>query len=237
MEPIYRVEKINRYFRSGRETVHALKDIELSILPGRLTILRGRSGSGKTCSINVLGALDRPDDGRVTFAERDIVRMSDTQRDSLRRKEFGFVFQSVALIGMMSAYENVEFGLRVAGVPSAGRQKRAEDALAMVGMAPRMKHRPGQLSGGEQQRVAIARAIAHRPRVLFADEPTAELDSQMSLQIMGAFKRLVAEENLTVIMTTHDPNMQDLADDVYTLEDGRVIEHKRMTPLGGGGTA
>ena len=232
MGAIIRVEKINRYFKTGAGTVHALKDIDMTIAEGRLTILRGRSGSGKTCMINLLGALDKPSSGSVVYyGKKDITRMPEFQRDALRRKDIGFVFQSVALIGIMSAYENVEFGLRVSGVAASGRKKRAEEVLGLVGLTPRMQHRPQELSGGEQQRVAIARAIAHKPRVLYADEPTAELDTHMGLQVMNVFKELVHASGLTVVMTTHDPSMIDLADDVYTLEDGRVVDYRNVTPV------
>jgi len=224
MEPIIRTVDLCRDFPTGREVVHALKNVNISIQPGTLTILRGRSGSGKTTLINLLGALDRPTRGEIYLYDQKISEMPEKKRDELRRTNMGFVFQSVALIGLMSAYENVEFGLRVAGYDKKKRKERAEECLAFVGLGNRMNHRPHEMSGGEQQRVAIARAIAHRPKVLFADEPTAELDTQMGLQVVKVFRDLVAKEKLTVIMTTHDPNMMELADHVYTLEDGEVID-------------
>lgn len=223
MEPIIRTVDLCRDFPSGRETVHALKDVNIAIKPGTLTVLRGRSGSGKTTLINLLGALDRPTRGDVYLNDQKISGLSENKRDELRRTSMGFVFQSIALIGLMSAYENVEFALRVAGYDKGKQKERAEECLDFVGLAKRMNHRPHELSGGEQQRVAIARAIAHYPKVLFADEPTAELDTQMGLQVMKVFRDLVSKEKLTVVMTTHDPNMMDLADHVYTLEDGEVV--------------
>lgn len=138
----------------------------------------------------------------------------------------GFVFQSVALISLMSAYENVEFGLRIAGYDSKARKKRAEECLDMVGLAKRMHHRPSEMSGGEQQRVAIARAIAHKPQLVFADEPTAEVDTHMALQIVRIFRSLVESEGLTIVMTTHDPSMIDIADHVITLEDGEIVDER-----------
>jgi len=224
MEPIIRTVDLCRDFPSGREVIHALKNVNISIKPGTLTILRGRSGSGKTTLINLLGALDRPTSGEIYLYDQKISGMPEKKRDELRRTNMGFVFQSVALIGLMSAYENVEFGLRVAGYDKKKRKERAQQCLEFVGLGNRMNHRPHELSGGEQQRVAIARAIAHHPKVLFADEPTAELDTQMGLQVVKVFRDLVAKEKLTVIMTTHDPNMMELADHVYTLEDGEVID-------------
>lgn len=222
--PIIKTEGLYRDFQSGGEVVHALKDINISIEPGTLTILRGRSGSGKTTLINLLGALDRPTKGNIYFNENNIIKMSESKRDSLRRREMGFVFQSVALISLMSAYENVEFGLRISEYDKKRRRERAKECLSFVGLAKRMQHMPHELSGGEQQRVAIARAISHRPRVLFADEPTAELDTVMGLQVMKVFRDLVEKEGVTIVMTTHDPNMMELGDYIYTLEDGEIID-------------
>lgn len=221
---IIRTENISRTFQSGRETVYALKDINISIEPGTLTILKGRSGSGKTTLLNLLGTLDKPSSGRIYFNGQEIAGLSENRRDEIRRKHMGFVFQSVALISMMSAYENVEFGLRVAGFSPKERRKRAEECLSFVGLQKRMSHRTHELSGGEQQRVAIARAIAHRPAVIFADEPTAELDTHMGLQVVKVFKGLVEKEGLTVVMTTHDPNMMELADKVFALQDGEIVD-------------
>lgn len=224
MADIIRTEGLCRRFLSGTDTVDALKGVSISIEKGKLTILKGRSGSGKTTLINLIGALDRPSEGDVYFDNIKIDGLPDRRRDELRRKGMGFVFQSVALIYQMTAYENVEFGLRVAGYDPAEREKRAVECLEMVGLGKRMAHRPHEMSGGEQQRVAIARAIAHRPKVIFADEPTAELDTHMGLQVVKVFKDLVEKEGITVVMTTHDPNMMEIADSVFTLEDGEVVE-------------
>ncbi|NSW92727.1 MAG: ABC transporter ATP-binding protein [Firmicutes bacterium] len=213
-------------FRSAREIVHALKKVNIRILPEKLTVLKGRSGSGKTTLINLLGGLDTPTGGKVFFKGRQISNMSALKRDEIRRKDFGFVFQSIAIISIMSAYENVEFGLRIAGYDPAYRKERAEECLKLVGLGKRMHHRAHELSGGEQQRVAIARAIAHRPGVIFADEPTAELDTHMGLQVVKLFKTLVEKEGLAVVMSTHDPSMMEVADCVYTLEDGEIIDER-----------
>ncbi len=227
MKPvIIRTEGVSRCFPSGREMVYALKNVSISIQAGMLTVLRGRSGSGKTTLINLLGALDKPSSGKIYFNGNEITSMSESRRDLVRRKEIGFVFQSIALISMMSAYENVEFALRVAGYDPRERKKRAEECLTFVGLQKRMHHRPHELSGGEQQRVAIARAIAHRPRVVFADEPTAELDTHTGLQVVKLFKDLVEKEGLTVVMTTHDPSMVEIADRVFTLEDGEIVDER-----------
>ncbi len=227
MSEILRTEGVIRSFHSGREVVHALKGVSINIEQGKLTLLKGRSGSGKTTLMNLLGALDRPNEGKIWFKDKDIAHAGEMYRDEMRRKNIGFVFQSVALISMMSAYENVEFGLRVSGYNSKERKIRAEECLALVGLGKRMHHRPQEMSGGEQQRVAIARAISHRPDIVFADEPTAELDSHMGLQVMRLFKTMVEKEGLTVVITTHDPSMFEIADHAYTLEDGEIVDERK----------
>lgn len=226
MDPVVKTISVKRIFRSGGETVYALDGVSISVTPKTFVALRGRSGSGKTTLMNIIGALDSPTEGQVFFENKDITKLPDRQKDELRRRKLGFVFQSSALIPLMSAYENVEFSLRIAGVPATERRKRAEEVLAMVGLAKRMKHRPMEMSGGEQQRVAIARAMAHRPSLILADEPTAQLDSRMGLQIMKLFRDLVDKEGITVIMATHDPIIMEVADHVYTLEDGKVVDEK-----------
>jgi len=218
--PILTTTSLCRSFPSGRETVQVLRDLSVRIPRGSLTMLKGRSGSGKTTLINLLGALDLPTSGTVHFDGREITTLPERQRDELRRHRFGFVFQSVALVTTMTAFENVDFGLRVAGFDRAGRTARAEEVLRLVGLEKRMRHRTQELSGGEQQRVAIARAIAHRPDVVFADEPTAELDTSMGLQVVKLFRTLVEREGTTLVMTTHDPDMMDLADLVHSLDEG-----------------
>ena len=228
MENILKAEHISREFKIGDGSiVHALTDIDLEVNEGELVCLRGRSGSGKTTLINILGALDRPDGGNVYFCGEDIGKLSDPKRDKLRRERLSFVFQSVALISTMTALENVEFSLRLAGHPIQGRTKRAKDCLARVGLGKRMYHRPGELSGGEQQRVAIARAVANKPKIIFADEPTAALDSNTGTAVLALFRELVHDDGITVVMTTHDEAMMQLADVVYSLEDGEIVDTVR----------
>ncbi|MCD7741096.1 MAG: ABC transporter ATP-binding protein [Ruminococcus sp.] len=224
-EIILSAQDVCRDFKIGDgSTVSALKHIDIEIEQGKLTILRGRSGSGKTTLINILGALDRPTKGKVVFQGKDITRYSDKKRDNLRRVDMAFVFQSVALMSGLTAFENVEFGLRLAKYPYEKRKARVTEVMTDVGLDKRMHHRPAEMSGGEQQRTAIARAIAHEPSVVFADEPTAELDTNTALHVVGLFKKLVAERGMTIIMTTHDPSMIDIADRVYTLEDGEIVD-------------
>ena len=223
MGEIMKTEELSRTFRSGSESVHALKKVSIGFEAGKLVILRGRSGSGKTTLINLLGALDSPDYGKIFYCGKDITKANEAYKNKLRRNKMGFIFQSVALISMMSAYENVEFGLRVAGFSAKDWKKRTEECLGLVGLSKRMNHYPHEMSGGEQQRVAIARAIAHKPDIVFADEPTAELDTHMGLQVVKLLKSLVEQQGLSVVMTTHDPGMIEIADYVYTLEDGEIV--------------
>lgn len=206
------------------EVFHALTNISIAIPPRKVAILRGPSGSGKTTLINILGALDLPTSGSVVLDGEEISAMPEAKREQLRRTQLGFVFQSVSLIPIMTAYENVEFALRMAGQckDKAAVKKRVTECLEMVGLGNRMYHMPQELSGGEQQRVAIARAIAHRPRVVFADEPTAELDTQAAACVMDIFRTLVTQEDITVVMTTHDIGLMDAGDLIFLLEDGEL---------------
>lgn len=222
--PILQAIGVTRTFGSGEAAVKALAGVDLSIPPARLIALRGRSGSGKTTLLNLLGALDSPTDGSIYFEGKEISQMSEKKRNELRKRSMGLIFQSFALLPFMSAYENVEFGLRIAEISSRYYKSYAEEALEFVGLHKRMQHRPHEMSGGEQQRVAIARAIAHRPILLLADEPTANLDSKMGLQVMKVFKDLVQKEHMTIIITTHDPAIMEIVDHVYALEDGQIVD-------------
>lgn len=222
-EMILKTTDVTRKFPvAGSEDFVAVNKVSLDIPKGSLAILRGRSGSGKTTLMNMLGALDMPSNGQILFMGDDITKWSEAKRELLRREKIGFVFQSVSLIPMMTAYENVEFALRMAGVKK-GRRERVEECLKMVGLGGRMHHMPQEMSGGEQQRVAIARAVAHRPSIIFADEPTAELDSATAVSVMNLFKEMVKKENVTIVMTTHDTSLMGAGDVVYELEDGKLI--------------
>ena len=211
----------------GGDTFWALKGVDLEIPQGKLTILRGRSGSGKTTLMNILGALDVPTEGSVIFHTEEektiaLQEISEAERTSLRRTAIGYVFQSVALIPMMTARENVEFALRM-GHYTGDRVQRVRECLELVGLSARAEHMPAQLSGGEQQRVAIARAIAHRPSIVFADEPTGELDTQTAVSVVGLFRQLCQTQGVTIVMTTHDRGFMDIGDQIYQLEDGEII--------------
>ena len=225
---IIEARNITRMFPVGDGEFYALKHVDIDIPAGKLTILKGRSGSGKTTLMNILSALDAPTEGDVSFDEQVYSEMEDAQKEQLRRKEIGFVFQAVALIPIMNAYENVDFAMRLAEPELTAKEvdERIRETLALVGMEERMRHMPGQMSGGEQQRVAIARAVAHRPKVVFADEPTGALDTESGLRVMQLFRNLIEKEGVTIVMTTHDPNLMELGDVVYELEDGEIIDRQ-----------
>ncbi|WP_274651811.1 ABC transporter ATP-binding protein [Paenibacillus humicola] len=222
-EPILAVRDVGRTFQVGGQPLHVLKGIQLELMPRKLVMLRGRSGSGKTTLLNMIGGLDQPTKGEIFFRGMPFHSMNDDERTLVRRKEMGFIFQAYALMPLLSAYENVELSLRMAGTPGGEWKERVSHCLDMVGLGKRMHHRPFELSGGEQQRVAIAKAIAHRPRLLLADEPTAELDSQMAAQIMAVFQNIIRTEQVTICMTTHDPTILEVADHVYEMVDGKFI--------------
>lgn len=215
------VSGVNRIFPVPGGEFQALKDINVEIVRSTLTILKGRSGSGKTTLMNIIGALDQPTSGFVSIEGRRVGKMSDKERETLRRKEMGFVFQAVSLMPTMNAFQNVEFSMRLAGV-KAGRErdKRVEECLKLVGLGSRMNHMPAEMSGGEQQRVAIARAIAHRPKLILADEPTAELDSAMAAQVTKLFQEMTRNEGITILMTTHDVGLMDAGDAIIELDAG-----------------
>ena len=219
---------ITRMFPVGDGDFYALKHVDIDIPAGKLTILKGRSGSGKTTLMNILSALDAPTEGDVSFDGQVYSEMEDAQKEQLRRKEIGFVFQAVALIPIMNAYENVDFAMRLAEPELTAKEvdERIRETLVLVGMEERMRHMPGQMSGGEQQRVAIARAVAHQPKVVFADEPTGALDTESGLRVMQLFRNLIEKEGVTIVMTTHDPNLMELGDVVYELEDGEIIDRQ-----------
>lgn len=223
MRDIIKTQDLWRTYVVGGQQIHAVKNLSIEIPEGQFTILRGRSGSGKTSLINLLGALDNPTSGKIFFEKVELTSISIKERNQIRKKQIGYVFQTGALLSNMTAFENVDLALRIVGFDKNERKKRVEECLELVGLKKRMAHFPYELSGGEVQRVAIARAIAHRPKVIFADEPTAALDTNRGLQVVKTFKDMVQKEGITVVMTTHDPNMMEIANCVYTLQDGELI--------------
>lgn len=218
-------KNIKRTFPVPGGEFQALKGIDVEVGEGVFAILRGRSGSGKTTLMNILSTLDNPTEGDVILDGQNVKDLSDYEREELRRKKMGFVFQSVSLIPSLNAYQNVEFSLRMAGVPiDKEAEGRIEECLKKVGLGNRMTHMPSEMSGGEQQRVAIARAFVHRPKIIFADEPTAELDSAMAAKITETFQKMSSEEGITVLMTTHDVGLMGAADMIIQLENGERID-------------
>lgn len=215
---------IKKIFRaSDKEEVYALNDVNIEIARGKLTVLCGKSGSGKTTLMNILSGLDKPSSGEVFFLGKEISGLTEEEKGQLRRKQLGFIFQSVSLIPVMTICENVEFALRLAG-KTEGMHHRAKECLSLVGLEKRIDHMPQELSGGEMQRAAIARGIAHNPIVLFADEPTAELDSGTGQAVMKLFRNLVSEKGISIVMTTHDMSLLSDEDIVYRLNDGKIAE-------------
>ncbi|HWM14669.1 MAG TPA: ABC transporter ATP-binding protein [Gaiellaceae bacterium] len=221
--PLVVTEGLGRDFRAGASVVHALRDVDLSLRDATLTVVHGRSGSGKTTLLNMIGGLDRPTRGRVWVDGDEISAKGEDELVGLRRDKIGFVFQSFGLIPILTAAENIEVPLRLRKLDPGERARRVRELLELVGLAGRAKHRPYELSGGEQQRVAICRALANRPRLLIADEPTAQLDSGNALTIMEFARDLVASEGVSAVVATHDPLLLDVADAVVELHDGYLI--------------
>ena len=217
-------ESVIRDFGEGDSAVRAVNEVTVSIAPGEFVALVGRSGSGKTTLLNLLAGLDRPSAGQVWFEGRELNRMPERELVGLRRERIGFVFQSFGLIPLLSAFENVELPLHIGGVSWRERRRRANDALGLVDLLGRAGHRPYELSGGEQQRVAIARALVAGPSVLFADEPTGELDSVTAQSIGGIMKEIAASRGVTVVTATHDLMLADMTDRRLQMADGRIAD-------------
>ncbi|MSQ11902.1 MAG: ABC transporter ATP-binding protein [Dehalococcoidia bacterium] len=213
---------VSRAFQTGKQQVVAVDQVSLEVRRGEFIALIGRSGSGKTTLLNLLAGLDQPTSGSILFDGRDLAGVSEAETVELRRKTVGFVFQSFGLLPLLSAYENVELPLRINGVGARERRQRVDQVLKQVGLGKRAHHRPYELSGGEQQRVAIARALAARPQVIFADEPTGELDSLTGEAIAHLLRDVSKEENITVVVATHDLRLSSMTDRVLEMEDGRL---------------
>ena len=220
---VLKTEHITKEYKSGKSGVfRALDDVNVEIERAKLTIIKGRSGSGKTTLLNMLSYLDKPTSGSVTMGETELGKLSDEEMEDFRREHMGFVFQSVALFPIMSAYENVDFALRLAEY-EGDRDLRIKEVMTLVGIEERMMHAPDEMSGGEQQRVAIARAIAPHPDVLFADEPTGALDTATGIKVVKLFKKLIEVEGISIVMTTHDPGLMEMGDVIYEMSDGRLV--------------
>jgi putative ABC transport system ATP-binding protein len=217
---------VTRVFRIGQNEVHALRGVSVQVKQNEFVGLMGRSGSGKTTLMNIIGGLDHPSDGEMFVYGQDISGLPDRDLTELRRNRIGFVFQSFALMPTMSAFENVELPLRLIGTKARIRRQRVMEMLELVGLTRWVRHRPQELSGGQQQRVAIARALVTKPGLILADEPTGELDSTTGRAIMDLFRSIVGYEEVSIMMTSHDPVMREYTDYTYDMADGNILNER-----------
>src|SRR5512146_1559454 len=229
MSELIRVEEVHKYYELGETRVHALRGISVSIARGEFVAIMGASGSGKSTFMNLLGCLDRPTSGRYLLEGTDVSQLDKRALAAIRNRKLGFVFQGFNLLARTTALENVELPTLYARLPKEERQQRAKEALELVGLGERMEHFPSQLSGGQQQRVAIARALVNRPSILLADEPTGNLDSRTSVEIMQIFQTL-NESGLTIVLVTHEPDIARFAKRTVVFRDGKI---RRDEPVKG----
>ncbi len=220
---VIETEDLWRVYKVGLQEVPALRGVNLEVEPGRFVAVKGRSGSGKTTLLNCIGGLDRPTSGVVRVFGRDLSDLNEEQLTQWRREQVGFVFQSFGLLPTLSAYENVELMLRIAGVRVKERHERALFCLELVGLIKWVHHRPYEMSGGQQQRVGIARALANNPQLILADEPMGELDSTTAREILALFRRVVEEERVTLLIASHDVLVDEYVDEVLQLKDGQIV--------------
>jgi putative ABC transport system ATP-binding protein len=227
---LFSLEEISKVYQMGDVEVRALRGVSLSVEKGEFVAIMGSSGSGKSTLMNIIGCLDRPSSGRYLLAGRDVSRLSRDELADIRNRTLGFVFQSFNLLSRTSAVENVELPLLYQGVSTRERVKLATAALERVGLGTRLDHHPAQLSGGQQQRVAIARALVSSPQVILADEPTGNLDSRTSIEVMALFQEL-GKSGITVVLVTHEPDIAQYAARMVMMKDGRVQVDQRQTPV------
>ena len=224
------LDDVTKVYHMGDVEVRALRGVSLRVEPGEFVAVMGSSGSGKSTLMNIVGCLDRPSTGRYLLNGRDVSRLQRDELAEIRNKTLGFVFQSFNLLSRTSAVENVELPLLYQGVSTRERVKRATAALERVGLGKRLDHHPSQLSGGQQQRVAIARALVGNPQVILADEPTGNLDSRTSIEVMALFQEM-GRSGITVVLVTHEPDIAQYAARVIVMKDGRVQKDERQTPI------
>lgn len=232
--PLIDVRGAKKVYRVGSVDVQALRGVDLAIDAGELCCIIGRSGSGKSTLLNVLAGLEHVTAGELIVAGQHLERMNQSELIRFRQRHVGFIFQSFNLMPYYTALENVAFPLAFRGVPAQRRNRMAAEMLRLVGLETHMKHKPSQMSGGQQQRVGIARALVTDPEIVFADEPTGNLDSDTSDEVMHVICRILREKHKTLIMVTHDPHMAEYADRVVDLLDGRIVDIRRQTPLDAG---
>jgi putative ABC transport system ATP-binding protein len=222
-----KVENVEKIYRLGEILVPALKNTNMELEKGEFVAVMGPSGSGKTTLLNLIGALDKPTRGKIYVDGKDLTKLKEKELTKLRRSTIGYIFQFYNLIPVLSAFENVELPMLIAGTPSKDREARARQLLESVGLADRANHRPDELSGGEQQRVAIVRALANKPSIVLADEPTGDLDTKTGKEVMHALRNLSKSEEATVIVVTHDPVVADLASRIFDMRDGTIINCRK----------
>ncbi len=220
--PVIQLDHIHKIYTMGDVDVHALRGVSLTIREGEFVAIMGASGSGKSTTMNIIGCLDQPTRGQYILDGEDVSEMSKDQRADIRCQKIGFVFQGFNLLSRTSALENVELPMLYAGVDNSERHQRAKDALAAVGLMGREQSHPNQLSGGQQQRVAVARALVNDPALILADEPTGNLDSRTSVEVMEIFQRLNRERGITLVLVTHESDIADYAKRVVVFKDGRI---------------
>jgi putative ABC transport system ATP-binding protein len=230
--PVIELDHIHKTYTMGDVEVHALRGVSLTIREGEFVAIMGASGSGKSTTMNIIGCLDRPTRGSYVLDGEDVSQMSKDERADIRCQKIGFVFQGFNLLSRTSALENVELPMLYLGVDSAQRHQRAMEALAAVGLAGREQNHPNQLSGGQQQRVAVARSLVNNPALILADEPTGNLDSRTSVEVMEIFQRLNRERGITLVLVTHEPDIAEYASRVVVFKDGKIksdrqVEHQR----------
>lgn len=222
--PVFRARNLSCVFENSGEAVRAVSNVSMEIPSQRIVLVNGASGSGKTTLLNLLGGLETPTSGQVEYEGHDISEFGQARLTMWRRREIAFVFQAFALLPGLTARENIDLPLRIAGYAPREIVDRVNHYLELVGLAARADHRVFELSGGEQQRVAIARALVKKPRVVLADEPTGGLDRKTCIKVLSLFRRLVAEEDLTIVTTSHDPIARQFSNEVHTLRDGEIVE-------------
>ena len=220
--PVIELEHIHKTYTMGDVQVHALRGVSLTIREGEFVAIMGASGSGKSTTMNIIGCLDRPTKGTYILDGQDVSEMSKDERADIRSRKIGFVFQGFNLLSRTSALENVELPMLYAGISGAQRYQRALASLAAVGLAGREQNHPNQLSGGQQQRVAVARALVNDPALILADEPTGNLDSRTSVEVMEIFQRLNRERGITLVLVTHEPDIAQYAQRVVVFKDGKI---------------
>lgn len=226
MKELIRIKDMYKIYNPGEDEVRALDGVSLTICEGEFVAIIGHSGSGKSTLMNMLGCLDVPTAGKYYLDGEDVLSMTDNELSEIRNRTIGFIFQGFNLIQNLDAIGNVELPLIYRGIDRKTRRLVSKKALCMVGLEKRMKHRPSQMSGGQQQRVAVARAIAARPPVILADEPTGNLDSRTSLEVMQLLKMTSTEFSQTLVMITHNPELAQIADRMIHIEDGKIVERK-----------